>query len=252
MALLKFTPSRHNSASSAQPQSQPPTSLEIGTTYPVALQPRTGLYVRIPEYRLKPPASTTSPSSETTISPRSPSSDLTFPSPTSSNPLCHPPSWSQQRWSTQLFPDKPTCKLCLLNFSEASEKAIRMLPCGDIFHVACVDIHIGNAESLCPTCFTSIPEDWYVTLPLVYEDDELAKQIIFIEDSPAKRNPISRGLRKVRKRTRDVLLAAGRPFATGDGQGYTRSWVGKGPMERGGGVGGAQPLKAVKKRFPLD
>ncbi|KAK3175923.1 hypothetical protein OEA41_007245 [Lepraria neglecta] len=77
-----------------------------------------------------------------------------------------------------LFPDKPTCKLCLWDFSEANGKVVRQLPCGHIFHLACVDVQLDEPELKGPSCLDLTPDDWYVKLPLIYEDDEIAKKDI--------------------------------------------------------------------------
>jgi hypothetical protein len=46
-----------------------------------------------------------------------------------------------------------TCTICLDGFEPDTD--IRRLPCLDIFHVACIDVHFKNSRS-CPLCRTNV------------------------------------------------------------------------------------------------
>ncbi len=46
---------------------------------------------------------------------------------------------------------QPTCPICLEDF-ESGSTTIRELPCGHIFHPACIDSFLSNNSSLCPMC----------------------------------------------------------------------------------------------------
>jgi hypothetical protein len=46
---------------------------------------------------------------------------------------------------------QPTCPICLEDY-ESGISEIRELPCGHIFHPACIDMFLGNHSSLCPLC----------------------------------------------------------------------------------------------------
>jgi len=46
---------------------------------------------------------------------------------------------------------QPTCAICLEDY-ESGVSEIRELPCGHIFHPACIDMFLANHSSLCPLC----------------------------------------------------------------------------------------------------
>ena len=227
----------------------------------MALQPKTGLAVRIPETSATHFAGTASTRSQAT-EPLSPNSTrtLSFSSPASYHPLGRPPSSSRQQWSLGLFPDKQTCNLCKRDFSDTNGNIVRELPCGDIFHRTCVDLFLGEPEGNCPSCLLPIPDEWYARLPLVYEDDELAKKVVFKEDVPKRPNVVSRGLRKCRKRARNVVTVATRPFVPRPKHKYTKTWaqnVSRETIRRmeeteGSSQEHAGPLGKARQRFMLD
>ena len=55
---------------------------------------------------------------------------------------------------------QPTCPICLEDFV-SEETPIRELPCGHIFHPACIDSFLSNNSSLCPMCKKSVLPQGY-------------------------------------------------------------------------------------------
>ena len=86
--------------------------------------------------------------------------------PTSISPLGRPPPSSKHYYLKEMWPGQPLCHLCRKEYKKTN-RAIRALPCGDVFHRACLDHLLGRKDGRCPSCEDPIPDDWY--LPHVYD-----------------------------------------------------------------------------------
>ena len=60
-----------------------------------------------------------------------------------------------------MWPGQPICHLCRKEYDKTN-RAIRALPCGDIFHRACIDHLLGQKDGRCPSCESPIPPEWYM------------------------------------------------------------------------------------------
>jgi hypothetical protein len=60
---------------------------------------------------------------------------------------------------------QPTCPICLDDF-ESRTTTIRELPCGHIFHPACIDSFLSNNSSLCPMCKKSVLPKGYCPMTI--------------------------------------------------------------------------------------
>ena len=90
------------------------------------------------------------------------SSSATSPhEPPTTLPLGLPPPSSRHYFLKEMWPGQPICHLCHGEYKKTN-RAIRALPCGDIFHRACIDHLLGQKESRCPSCEASIPAEWYI------------------------------------------------------------------------------------------
>lgn len=82
------------------------------------------------------------------------------------SPLGRPPPSSKHHYLKEMWPGQPICHLCLKEYKKTN-RAIRALPCGDIFHRACIDHLLGQKDGRCPSCESSIPAEWY--MPHIYD-----------------------------------------------------------------------------------
>ncbi|KAL9135055.1 MAG: hypothetical protein Q9175_003761 [Cornicularia normoerica] len=58
-----------------------------------------------------------------------------------------------------MWPRQPICNLCYQEYKKTN-RAIRALPYGGIFHRACIDHLLGQKDGRCPSCDSSIPAEW--------------------------------------------------------------------------------------------
>lgn len=86
-------------------------------------------------------------------------------------PIIQDPS-SGLRIQPQLYQpqSQPTCAICLDDF-ESLKTVIRELPCGHIYHPACIDTFLGSNSSLCPMCKKS-------ALPIGYCPPEITNAMV--------------------------------------------------------------------------
>lgn len=101
-------------------------------------------------------------SSPPTSSPATPTTKMPSISPL----LGRMPASSRHYYLKEMWPGQPLCHLCLKQYKKTN-RAIRALPCGDIFHRACLDHLLGCEDGRCPSCEAEIPDEWY--LPHVYD-----------------------------------------------------------------------------------
>lgn len=76
------------------------------------------------------------------------------PPPTSPLPSLSPPSQVHQAIN-RLSRTQTTCAICLDDFIPHSS-TVRELPCGHIFHSACIDTFLTQNSCLCPLCKKSV------------------------------------------------------------------------------------------------
>ncbi len=82
------------------------------------------------------------------------------------SPLGHPPQSSRHNYLKEMWPGLPICHLCHREYKKTN-RAIRALPCGDIFHRACIDHLLDQNDGRCPSCDSSIPIECH--LPHKYD-----------------------------------------------------------------------------------
>ena len=51
-------------------------------------------------------------------------------------------------------PARPQCAICLEAY--VAEEKVRSLPCGHLFHTACIDEWLGGSSNLCPECHQAV------------------------------------------------------------------------------------------------
>ncbi|KAK4100688.1 hypothetical protein N658DRAFT_516500 [Parathielavia hyrcaniae] len=69
-----------------------------------------------------------------------------------STTISTPPAFTTTTTTTTAYQYQPSCKLCLAPPFENRATVIRELPCGHIFHPACIDDFLRHVSSLCPVC----------------------------------------------------------------------------------------------------
>ncbi|KAL9064482.1 MAG: hypothetical protein Q9161_008857 [Pseudevernia consocians] len=93
--------------------------------------------------------------------PANSSSATPIPERSTISPLGRPPRSSKHYYLKEMWPGQPICHLCHREYKKTS-RSIRALPCSDIFHRACIDHLLGQRDSRCPSCESSIPVEWYM------------------------------------------------------------------------------------------
>ena len=123
---------------------------------------------------------------KTDSAPTNPAERSSPPNPPSATPLIsslgRPPLTSKHHYLKEMWPGQPICHLCHKQYKKTN-RAIRALPCGDIFHRACVDHLLGQKDGRCPSCELPIPAEWY--MPHKYDRAKPA-------GSPCLCHPVSR------------------------------------------------------------
>lgn len=98
-------------------------------------------------------ARTSSPANTSSATPAAETSTM--------SPLGRPPPSSKHHYLKGMWPGQPICHLCHKEYQNTN-RAIRALPCGDIFHRACIDQLLGQIDGRCPPCKFSISVEWYM------------------------------------------------------------------------------------------
>lgn len=129
---------------------------ELSTEDPSITRPDTHISGQQPERKGNAPSESAEPST-----PANPPSATPTPEPSSISPLGRPPPSSKHYYLKEMWPDQPICHLCHKEYKKTN-RAIRTLPCDDIFHRACIDNLLGQKDDRCPSCKASIPADWYM------------------------------------------------------------------------------------------
>ena len=145
-----------------------------------------------------------------------PSSANPIPETSSISPLGRPPPSSKHYYLKEMWPGQRICHLCRKEY-KTTNRAIRALPCGDIFHRACVDHLLGQKDGCCPSCDCAIPVDWY--LPHRYDPLKPAGSPCLCHPAPkaganttnVKEGPSSPptavlAIRKVFERTKEAVI----------------------------------------------
>lgn len=136
-----------------QDDSQQP---EHNTDDPSIRRPDTSTAGQRPEVTDSTPCESTEPPSPANASSTTPTSGTS-----TNSPLGRPPPSSKHYYLEEMWPGQPICHLCRKEY-EKTNRAIRALPCGDIFHRACIDHLLGQKDGRCPSCESPIPPEWYM------------------------------------------------------------------------------------------
>ncbi len=97
------------------------------------------------------------------------------------SPLGRPPQSLRHYYLKEMWPGQPICHLCHREYKKTN-RAIRALPCGDIFHRTCIDHLLAQKDGRCPSCESSIPIEWY--LPHKYDPTKPAGSSCLCHPAP--------------------------------------------------------------------
>lgn len=95
-------------------------------------------------------------------SPANPSSATPASEQSIISPLGRPPPSSHHYYLKEKWPGQPICHLCHKEYKKTN-RSIRALPCGDIFHRRCIDHLLGRQDGRCPSSESSVPAAWYIS-----------------------------------------------------------------------------------------
>lgn len=129
---------------------------EHSTDSPSIKRPDIQLTGQQPEITDSAPTRPAEPSTQANSSSANPISEISTISP-----LGRPPQSSKHYYLKEMWPGQPICHLCHREYKKTS-RGIRALPCGDIFHRACIDHLLGQKDGHCPSCESLIPVEWYM------------------------------------------------------------------------------------------